>query len=141
MPAPRFVRRNSTSAFRSVSIFSGKLGTAWATAGVAAGTGERNGAGDPVALPSGSVGVGEATVVRGRGGVCFATHNSHKTSPTTQSITTIHAVRSIKLPAAAHSQKKNSVASRIRISLDGGTGSCPQPPHGWQRPSRLHPRQ
>src|SRR5260370_37702575 len=55
MPAPRFVRRNSTSAFRSVSIFSGRLGTASATADMDAGTDETKGAGGPLDLTNSGV--------------------------------------------------------------------------------------
>src|SRR2546423_6870734 len=104
MPPPRFVRRSSTSPFRRVSLFSANAGVASA-AGVALGAGggedEARGTGDAL-VPAKGVGVGDKADVAGRGlGVCLAIHHSHATNPMTQSITAIHAVRSIKLGAPA----------------------------------------
>src|SRR4030081_666867 len=104
MPPPRFVRRSSTSSFRSVSFFSANAGVAWA-AGVAAGAGagedETKGTGDAL-VPARGAGVGDNAAVAGCGrGDCLTIHHSHATSPATQSITAIHAVRSIKLGALA----------------------------------------
>src|SRR6266849_6593872 len=99
MPPPRLVKRSSTSSLRSVSVFSGKAGVAGA-AGVAValatGTAEIVGAIDGLTAASGA-GVGDNVgAVAGRGGVCLAIHHSHPTKATTESMTTIHAVRSIK---------------------------------------------
>lgn len=106
MPPPRFVRRSSTSALRNVSIFSGKLAIGSATRGVTAGTGETKGAGDALVPATDGDALGEAVVIDGCGRVCFATHHCHKTRPITQRATTIHAVRSIKLRAAATHKPK-----------------------------------
>jgi hypothetical protein len=106
MPPPRFVRCNSTSLLRSVSIFSGKAGTVSATCGVGDGMGEASEAGDALELGAAVVAVGDEELIDGRRGACLATHHSHATSPMTQSMTTIHAVRSIKSGAAViHKQE------------------------------------
>src|SRR5437588_12743062 len=94
MPPPRFVRRNSTSALRNVSIFSGKLGTDSTTAGVADGKGETSGAGEGLAPAISGVVVGDAASVDGRGGAWRAAHHCQALKPMTQSVTAIHAVRS-----------------------------------------------
>src|SRR5438132_7114221 len=100
MPPPRLVKRSSTSSLRSVSIFSGKAGVADA-AGVAValatGAVERVGAIDGLTAASGAdVGEEVAGAVAGRGGVCFAIHNSHPTKAIAQSMTTIPPIPSIK---------------------------------------------
>src|SRR5213594_4337847 len=101
MPPPRFVRRSSTSSFRKISAFSANAGVASA-AGVAVaaavGAGGVRGAADALAVASGS-GVGDNAGGTGRGGWCLLVHQVHVSKPMTQSITTIHAVRSIKLMA------------------------------------------
>src|SRR5712691_3976371 len=103
MPPPRFVRRSSPSSFRKGSDFSANAGAA-STAGVAAaaavGGGEVRGAADALAVASGS-GVGDNAGGAGRGGWCLPVHQVHVSKPMTQSIMTIHAVRSIKLMAPA----------------------------------------
>src|SRR5438034_2556708 len=88
-----------------VSIFSANAGIAsGAGVPVAAEGGEYavRGTADGL-VPASGVGVGDNCAdVGGRGrGVCLATHHSHATNPMTQSITAIHAVRSIKLVAPA----------------------------------------
>src|SRR5262245_52144890 len=98
MPPPRFVKRNSTSELRNVSIFSAKLGSDSAPSGAA--SGEASGCGEGAKIPG--VAVGEACpevamTGAGLGAICFARYISHTTSPTTQRATTIHAVRSINL--------------------------------------------
>src|ERR1700730_13310477 len=87
-----------------VSFFSANAGVASA-AGIAAGAGagedEARGTGDAL-VPAGDVDVGDNAAVAGCGrGDCLTIHHSHATSPVTQSITAIHAVRSIKLGALA----------------------------------------
>src|SRR5213594_1855423 len=103
MPPPRFVRRSSTSSFRKISAFSANAGVASA-AGVAVaaavGEGGVRGAADALAVASGS-GVGDNAGGAGRGGWCLPVHHVHVSKAMTQSITTIHAVRSIKLVALA----------------------------------------
>src|SRR6266567_4426471 len=125
MPPPRFVRRSSTSSLRSVSIFSAKAGVASA-AGVAvgaaattAGEGETSGVAEALVTAGGGA-VDDNAAGAGRRGVCLAIHHSHATNPMTQSITAIHAVRSIKLFVSQnHAQRSVSA-----------TGSRPQPPQG-----------
>src|SRR5437867_3152607 len=95
MPPPRFVRRSSTSSFRKISAFSANAGVAFAAA---VGEGGVRGAADALAVASGS-GVGDNAGGTGRGGWCLPVHQVHVSKPMTQSITTIHAVRSIKLVA------------------------------------------
>jgi len=46
-----------------------------------------------------------------------------------------------KIGRGRYSQASDSVASRIQICFGSGTGSCPQPPQGWQRASRFNPSQ
>jgi len=73
MPPPRFVRRNSTSEFRSVSIFSEKLETGSALFGVPSGAA---GGGEASKILGVAVGDGRpdaALTGTGRGGICFAT--------------------------------------------------------------------
>src|SRR5207248_7384955 len=103
MPPPRFVRRSSRSSFRNVSAFSANAGVASAAgAAVGAGTaeGEVRGAADAL-TPAEGTGVGGKAGGAGRGGWCWLVHQVHVSKPMTQSITTIHAVRSIKLAALA----------------------------------------
>src|SRR5215831_8030628 len=109
MPPPRFVKRNSTSELRNVSIFSSKLGTdsapCGATSDVASGDGE--------VVRIAGVAVGEVCPVgavtgAGRGAICFARYISHTTSPTTQRATTIHAVRSINSVLQDQTQRRIS---------------------------------
>jgi hypothetical protein len=73
IPPPRFVRRNSTSEFRRVSIFSAKLGTGSAVFGVVSGVA---GGGDASKTFGAAVGdaCADATLAGAdRGGICFAT--------------------------------------------------------------------
>src|SRR5438552_17690745 len=103
MPPPRFVRRSSTSSFRKLSAFSANAGVASAAGvAVAAAAGEDGvrGAADALAVASGG-GVADNAGGTGRGGWCLPVHQVHASKPMTQSITTIHAVRSIKLVAPA----------------------------------------
>src|SRR5437773_11544620 len=69
IPPPRFVRRSSTSELRSVSIFSGKLGTGSAALGATSGA--AGGFGDAVVAVGGAR-LGETLVRVGIGGVFFA---------------------------------------------------------------------
>ena len=68
MPPPRFVRRSSTSELRSVSIFSGKLGTGSAAFGAAAGA--ASGVGEAIDAV-GEDCSGTTLTGAGLGGVCF----------------------------------------------------------------------
>src|SRR5215469_17884882 len=109
MPPPRFVKRNSTSELRNVSIFSAKAGTDSAPWGTDSGEARGDGEGARIS----GVTVGEIcpdTAVTGArlGPICFARYISHTTSPTTQRATTIHAVRSINLVLHDQTQRRTS---------------------------------
>src|SRR5205823_4941638 len=131
MPAPRFVRRSSTSELRSVSIVSGKLGVASAAFAGIAGAAT---AGDAEALPE-VVGTGETcsdpTAIGARlGGACFAKYSSHSTRPITQRATAIQAVRSIQGHAKAAIHKRTACLSEVLrrvVSAVGPDHSLPRP--------------
>jgi hypothetical protein len=95
---------------RNVSVFSANVATG-NVEGVATGVAEAAGGarrdGDGLTDPSGA-GEAELAAGVGRGGACFATHHSHATRPMTQSMTTIHAVRSIKFGAPAIHARESS---------------------------------
>jgi hypothetical protein len=74
IPPPRLVRRSSTSALRSVSIFSAKVGPGWTGVGVGTGLGGKYGVGEALAIVTGGGGLGDAVIVDGRaGGICLPT--------------------------------------------------------------------
>src|SRR3954453_20074218 len=129
MPPPRFVRCNSTSELRSVSVCStNSAGVAVGTT-LAAGSACRGGVAaaddDANGVPVAVAGAGEGAVTpRGRCTDCRATQNSQPMKPRTQRVTAIQAVRSI-LIAPAYLQ------THFRASESpAGTGSNPLPPQG-----------
>ena len=66
------MRRSSTSAFRSVSIFSGKVGPGWTGVGVGTGLGGKYGEGEGLGVVTGGGTLGDAEIVDGRGcGICL----------------------------------------------------------------------
>src|SRR6516162_10200889 len=109
MPPPRFVKRNSTSELRNVSIFSAKLGTDSAPCVVGSGVASGDGEVARIAgVAAGEVCPGAGVTGAGRGAICFARYISHTTSPTTQRATTIHAVRSINSVVHDQTQRRAS---------------------------------
>ena len=66
------MRRSSTSAFRSVSIFSGKVGADWTGVGVGMGLGGKYNEGEGLGDATGGGALGDAEIVDGRGcGICL----------------------------------------------------------------------
>lgn len=153
IPPPRLVMRSSASLLRSSSVFSANdvVGCSIAGAGVEKG----EAAGAAVAVTTAGDGCGDGDGAPAAAGVCIwrATHHCQANNPITQRMTTIHAVRSIiPQPESYLSSPPDrcvqhccsapaTARSAAATGLRRGTGSYPQPPHGWQRASRFNPSQ
>src|SRR5438445_12833022 len=103
MPPPRFVRCNSTSELRSVSVTSGNGEIVGAGCAARPGDGEASGAAAvAVSAGAGEEGGGDAPVATaGCGCICFTGYSRQSTSPITQRVTSLQAVRSLVFAARA----------------------------------------